>query len=270
MVAKYKALIWILVLAGGSFALYSKVAPARLALLKVAGRASVCPLPNAVEANANRNDQIRLEKEIVAASRVIEKEPAGYRLIDTPGGRWWVPEGGEGLLPALLAEQEREVFGTTEQAPQAGQIALDDGAKLGVWSRAAIGLGAKQVVAFETSPAEIECYRRNLESEIAAGKVVLLEAPLPDIDAAVARLNLPRVDYIKVDTGGSEEQALAGARKTLARFHPKISVAAAHRQDAARDILAVVRAAWPNYSMTCGPCLETRDLHVRPAALYFW
>jgi hypothetical protein len=117
------------------------VTPARLAVPKVAGRASVCPLPIAVEADANRHEQIRREKEIAGASRAIAKEPAGYRPIDRQLMHWRVPAGGERLLAVLLAEQEREVFGAAEQAPRPGDMALDDGGRLGVRTRAAIGLG---------------------------------------------------------------------------------------------------------------------------------
>jgi len=79
--------------------------------------------------------------------------------------------------------------------------------------------GCRQV-SFETSEANRECYRRKLESEIAAGKVVLVDTPLPSIDETVARLHLARVDYINMDWEASEEE-MAGAHDTLTRFHPR-------------------------------------------------
>ena len=270
MAARYKALIWIAVLAGGGFLLYADVAPVRLALLALAGRASVCPLANAVEADANRKDQVFLQHERAGARRVTAADPAGYHRVNSQLRQWWVPTGAESQLDTQLAWQERDIYGAAEQAPKAGDIAIDYGAHLGVWTRGALELGAKEVVAFESDPAFHECYRRNLESEIAAGKVVLLDPPLPDIDTAVTRLNLPRVDYLKVDAGGSEADALARAYRTLARFHPKISVAAASRDGEAGALAAAIRSAWPNYSMTCGPCLEAPGRRIRPETLYFW
>jgi len=270
MASPFKTAIWLAILAGGGYLIYTRVPPARLTLWKVAGRASVCPLANAVEADANRHEQLFLERERAGASRVLATDPAGYRQIDTQLMHWWVPAGAESQLNVQLAWLQRQIFGTADQAPKSGDLVIDYGAHLGVWTRAALELGAKQVVAFEPAPAFHECYRRNLETEIAAGKVVLLDAPLPTIDDAVARLHLPRVDYIKLDAGGSEAAALTSARKTLSRFHPKISAHSVYAADEAGPLAAAVRAAWPNYSITCGPCLESSDHRVRPETLYFW
>jgi FkbM family methyltransferase len=51
---------------------------------------------------------------------------------------------------------------------------------------------------------------------------------LTTIDKIVDELHLPRVDLIKMDIEGAEVKALAGARNTLSRFHPRMSTAAEH------------------------------------------
>lgn len=42
------------------------------------------------------------------------------------------------------------------------------------------------------------------------------------LDSIVARLNLDRVDLIKIDVEGLESEVLLGAKKTLKKYHPKI------------------------------------------------
>ncbi len=278
--------------------------PLRLLALKAVGRSPVCPLRNALQADRNLQTQIRDHNRIVRASRVVEKDPAGYHLVETPRGRWWIPAGDDFVLPFNLAEQEREIYGAGAFAVKPGDVALDCGANVGVWTRNALDHGARLVVAFEPAPENIECYRRNFRDEIAAGRVVLVpkgvwdrddvlllrrdpnnsaadsfvmlkgaagavQAPLTTIDRVVAELKLERVDYIKMDIEGAETRALAGARHTLARFRPRLSIAAEHSPTDGVRIPEAVRGAWPAYTMECGPCLETKDGHVRPDVLYF-
>ena len=281
-------------------------APARLFALKAVGRSPYCPLGNAIEAQHNFDEQVRWRDEILKGSRVVEKDPAGYHLVETPRGRWWIPAGNDFVLPYNLAEMARQVYGTGEFGVHQGDIVLDCGGNVGTWTRIALDAGAAMVVAFEPAPENIESYRRNFQKEIAAGRVVLVpkgvwnkedtlllrrdpnnsaadsfvmlqdrdatgavQAPLTTIDHAMAELKLPRVDYIKMDVEGAEEKAIEGARETIAKFHPRMSVAAEHSQADGHLIPAAVRRIWPGYTLTCGPCLETTDAHIRPDILYF-
>jgi FkbM family methyltransferase len=280
-------------------------APARLFAMKAVGRSPYCPLANALESQRNFDAQGRYYNEILKGSRLVEKDPAGYHLWETPRGRWWIPAGNDFVLPYNLAEMARQVYGTGEFAIRKGDIALDCGGNVGTWTRIALDAGAAMIVAFEPAPENIESYRRNFKDEIAAGRVVLVpkgvwnredtlllrrdpnnsaadtfvmlqdrvadtvQAPLTTIDHALAELKLPRVDYIKMDIEGAEEKAIDGARETIAKFHPRMSVAAEHSQADGRIIPAAVRRAWPGYTLTCGPCLETTDGHIRPDILYF-
>ena len=235
-------------------------APVRLFAIKAVGRSPGCPMRNALAADRNLQDQIRYHNEFVRSDKVVEKDPAGYHLMETSRGKWWIPAGDDFVLPYNLAEQEREVYGSGDRAVKPSDIALDCGANVGVWTRAALNHGARLVVAFEPAPENIESYRRNFREEIAAGRVVLVpkgvwdredvlllkrdpnnsaadsfvmlkdgsqgvEAPLTTIDRVVAELKLERVDYIKMDIEGAETRALAGARETLVKFHPRLSMA---------------------------------------------
>jgi FkbM family methyltransferase len=51
---------------------------------------------------------------------------------------------------------------------------------------------------------------------------------LTTVDAIVDRLALSRLDFIKMDIEGAEEQAIRGATRTIQRFRPKWSVASYH------------------------------------------
>jgi FkbM family methyltransferase len=248
--------------------------------------------------------QIANKDHILAASKLLEKDPAGYHLWDTPRGRYWIPQGSDYVLPFNLAEQERKIYGVGEQDVQARDVVLDCGANVGVYTREALNNGAKLVVSIEPAPENIECLRRNFAPEIAAGRVVLYQKgvwdkeemlvmrvdpnnsaadsfiiqregavetrrlPLTTIDKLVEELKLERVDYIKMDIEGAEQRALLGARQTLAKYHPRMALAAYHVPSDPERMPLLIREAWPNYRMQCGPCAEEKG-HVRPDVLYF-
>jgi methyltransferase FkbM-like protein len=100
------------------------------------------------------------------------------------------------------------------------------------------------------------------------GAVETKQLPLTTVDKLVAELKLERVDYIKMDIEGAEQRALQGARQTLAKYHPRMALAAYHVPSDPERMPAIIREAWPQYRMECGPCAETRG-HVRPDVLYF-
>lgn len=299
-----KALIPIALLAAVTAGAGHFFPPARLFAEKVVGRSPVCPLSSAMQAADNLKLQTRYKDEILAASKLIATDPAGYHLFQTPYGRFWVPAGDDYVLPWNLAEQKREIYGTGQQAVQRGDVVLDCGAAVGDFTRLALNHGAKLVVAFEPAPENIESFRRNFQAEIASGRVILVpkgvwdkedilvlkrdasnsaadsflllkdgsrgvQAPLTTIDKAVGELKLERVDYVKMDIEGAETRALAGAQATLAKYHPRLSIAAEHLPTDEVEIPAAVRKAWSGYSLTCGPCVESKDGRVRPDVLYF-
>jgi FkbM family methyltransferase len=279
--------------------------PIRLAALAAAGRAAVCPFSEAVRSAANMSDQIDRHRHIVKASRMLEADPAGYHLWDTPHGRYWMPAGSDYALPWDLAEQERRIYGTGARAVQKGDVVLDCGANVGVFTRVALNAGAKLIIAIEFAPENLECLRRNFAGEIRDGRVVIYpkgvwdkddvltltvdptnsaadsvvmhpekshdgpRVQLTTIDKLVAELKLDRVDYIKMDIEGAEKQALAGARETLAKFHPRLSLSAYHRPEDPQKIPELVQAGWSGYRMECGPCADAKTF-VRPDVLYFF
>jgi hypothetical protein len=81
-------LILLLTLAGVAYAYYP---PFRLFTFVVAGRSPVCPLAEAVRADENLQRQVEYKDQILNASKLVEQDPKGYELWDTPKGRYWIP-----------------------------------------------------------------------------------------------------------------------------------------------------------------------------------
>jgi FkbM family methyltransferase len=300
-----KVLLSIAVFAAGAAGTgYYYYSPVRMFAIKVTGGSPQCPLSNALVAACNLKTQIRYKDEILAASKLLEKDPAGFHLWDTPMGRWWITEGDDWMLPFNLAEQEHHVYGSGRHAVQPGDVVLDCGAGVGVYTRAALARGARLVVAIEPLPENVECLRRNFAGEVAGGKVVIypkgvwdkedlltikvvpgihtsgsfamdfegaqpaLKLPLTTIDNLVDELKLARVDYIKMAIEGAEQQAVLGARETLRRFRPRMALCTYHRAEDPERIPELVRAAWPGYRVACGPCTHA-GAAIRPDVFYF-
>ena len=262
------------------------------------GRAGTCTLAESVEGEALVRLQMENVEAIRSGSRVIQKDDR-FSLWDTPAGKFWVPTGNGGIAYDL-AEQKRNIYGTRVRP---GDIVLDAGANVGVFTRKALWAGAAKVVAIEPAPENLECLRRNFAAEIAAGSVVVypkgvwdkddvlkmqldpansaedsffrkfaggqsIEVPLTTIDKMVAELGLPKVDFIKMDIEGAEQRAVVGAKNTIARFRPRMALCIYHVQDDPKMVPKLVHDAVPDYRVgkTC-LCLEDR---VQPEVAFFY
>jgi len=216
--------------------------------------------------------------------------PCG-RLYATPLGFFWGKAEHGSELEAVMREQSTGHPHEYERGTVLigrGDVVVDGGAHLGVFTRIAVLRGASRVVAFEPQPDLVTCFRRTFAKEIASGQVTMVAKgvwekagtlafdgaglgfhavdaqksvtttagrlmPVTTIDATVVALGLERVDFIKMDIEGAERQALRGARRTLARWKPSLSICAYHRPDDAQAIPAVVRGARPDYHVLGAP-----------------
>jgi FkbM family methyltransferase len=70
------------------------------------------------------------------------------------------------------------------------------------------------------------------------------------LDDYVVRLELPRVDFIKMDIEGAEALALAGARQTIALFRPRLAICLYHRWDDVLTVPAAIHATGVDYRFT--------------------
>jgi FkbM family methyltransferase len=213
-------------------------------------------------------------------------------LLESPKRAFWIPRQGstrpgKELLPYLLAEQDWLMNSSSVQVRK-GDIVLDCGGHVGVFTNKALEMGAAKVVAIEPNPVNIECLRRNFAAEIATGRVVVMpkgvwdvektitlylavknsgmgsmiheqgggaiEVPVTTIDKMVQELGLPRVDFIKMDIEGAEREALRGAMETLRHSRPRLMLDSYHEPDDMTVLPSIIHEAHANYATVCGPC----------------
>jgi len=265
----------------------------RLLGMVVRGR-SQCPFAQTMTSMDSVESIVATKKRIHSSMRLIQTDGA-LQLWNTPRGRMWIPSSSVKWMPLVLAEQEERIYGKGQWEVRKGDIVLDCGAAMGEFTRTALDRGASMVVAIEPDPQKEPCLRRNFDSEIKAGRVIVypkgvwnkeeslklyddslvekrqeagVVVPLTMIDTLVAELHLPRVDFIKMDIEGAEKQALAGGRGTIQKYHPRLSIATEHLPDDAVAIPRLVLSIAPSYKVECGPC-EWADNHIRPQVVYF-
>ena len=162
-----------------------------------------------------------------------------------------------------------------------GDVVLDVGAHLGVYTAVALRRGAAQVVAIEAEPVNAGCLAKTFAAEIASGRVVLVpaaawesegtltfhvrnnsltgsvtfnkgrpvEVPATTLDLIVERNHLSRVDLIKMDIEGGERYALRGAEQTIARFKPRMAICVYHLPDDPIVIPDLVRGFRTDYTI---------------------
>jgi FkbM family methyltransferase len=208
--------------------------------------------------------------------RVGERTKDGQVLWETLLGPIWTPAGaGTEYIGRLVAEMLANVYDLGAlRRRTSGPVVLDCGANVGVFTRFALQSGAAHVVAFEPSPDNLVCLQQNLEREIKAGKVTIIEKgvwdsnailsfstsnkanpgghhinvdgmgdtqiPVTAIDVVCEQLNLTRVDYVKLDVEGSEVRALKGAARVIRESHPGLCVATEHTDDVFANTVAVL------------------------------
>ncbi len=251
---------------------------------------SYCSWPKAVDGVSIKLTQQKAADAILASSRMLKTEN-NLALWQTPMGQYWIRSGRKELLPILLAQQQRNIYGDQTWGVRKGDVVLDCGAHVGTYTRKALAAGASLVVAIEPAPAAIECLRRNLAAEVANKKVIIYpkgvwdreevltffmdnnadagdsfvmnqnasqrieHIPVTTIDKLVSELNLPRVDFIKMDVKGATERAIRGAAGAIAKYHPRMALSTEETADNPQAIEAATRTIVPDYKMLCGPCL---------------
>jgi FkbM family methyltransferase len=266
----------------------------------MSGRVSSCSISD-VWHHANPVDENLSKSALAGRIRVLQRD-GGLAEMDTPAGRFWIPERDAPTLPEMIDEQQRDIYESGGRGVRAGDVVLDCGANVGVFTRHALERGAKKVIAIDPAPGAIECLRRNFRAEIASGRVLvypkgvwnkeeMLElttnpalastansvainrgargtmVPLTTIDALVGELRLDRVDFIKMDIEGAEGQALEGGRITIGRYRPRMAIALEHRQEDLEALTNTVHRLWPDLTIEDGPCTRIID-RIQPEALF--
>jgi len=273
-----------------------------LTLLNVFGKTFQCSLSQTLDARPVGEDRQQRRRAIKASAQQIQTDKY-YSLWRTRDGDYWIPSRDADAFTFNLAEQEQDIYGQGGNGVRSGDVVLDGGANVGVFTRKALNAGAVKVIAVEPAPENVEVLRRNFAPEIASGRVVIQPlglwnqpaelplrvdadnsarnsfvlsygpatttvVPLRTIDSIVEDLALSRIDFIKLDVEGAEKNAIAGAKQTLARFHPRLAVAMEHLVDDPITIPAALNSMGLGYVTICGPCLYNGS-SVRPDVLYF-
>ncbi|MCE5310043.1 MAG: FkbM family methyltransferase [Acidobacteriales bacterium] len=267
-------------------------------------RNSICPAWEVMRGANQCYARQKARQRLMGAIRLKRDDPAGFRLWSTPDGGIWLPKGSETALPILLAQQEVDIYGLGGLGAAPGDIVLDCGAHVGLYTRRALRAGARLVVAIEPAPSNLECLRRNLKAEIEAGRVLVCpkgvwdrearlplfedasntagdsfveqgagstpigELPLTTIDALVADLRLTRVDFIKLDIKGATGKALIGGLRTLKAYKPRLAVSTEEDDDDPRALAGAVEQLGAGYRPICGSCVLSAN-SVQPDVLFF-
>ena len=245
-------------------------------------------------------------EETASTKFLAEKMHRGQKLeqFRTTLGDFWLPAPGhadiEWLIWELTVESDYE---SGDVAIRKGDVVVDCGAHVGVFSRFALRRGAGLVVAIEPDPTHIACLEANLAEEIAAGRVLLVKAgvwdrrdtltlhkpkkstlsnsfvyqlddreaglPVLPLDEIVKELQLDRVDFIKMDIEGSERRALKGAAKTIEKFRPRMALCTYHRQDDPVVLPRIVRSIHADYKVHGKDLDLCHGDHVSPKVLFF-
>ena len=270
----------------------------------VTGRSALCSYEEARKSHENEQEAAAATMRATRSCRLLTEDSDGFQLWETPQGNFWIP-GGSNVLMLLVGEQERNIYGGPASGIQAGDVVLDCGAHVGVYTRAALAAGARGVIAIEPAPENLECLRRNLVDEIETGSVVVydkgvwnedsflelrihnrnsgrdsfvmewdeaeetIEVPVTTIDNLVRELDLKDVDIIKMDIEGAEVPALEGAHETIRKFRPRLAIAAYHLGGDALRISHLVQDLDVGFQMRCGPCREYPFLRIAPEVLHF-
>ena len=262
------------------------------------GRAGNCTLAESFHGESLARLQNQNVDDLRASIHLIRTEDR-FSLLDTPLGQYWIPAASTDAIIYDLGEQGRNIYGNRVRP---GDIVLDAGANVGVFTRKALWAGASKVIAIEPAPENLECLRRNFAGEIADGRVVVypkgiwdkddvlkfavdpgnsardtfvrsidspqfIQVSVTTVDKLVAELRLPRVDFIKMDIEGAEQKAIVGSRNTIARFHPRMALCTYHVEGDDRMVPKLVAEAYSGYT-TSKTCLCALDRIVPEVAFF--
>jgi len=261
-----------------------------------AGTPNYCSFSRSLNAIAYNARAYDAAKEFSRSARLLQRDPVGIDLYQFGSEQLWIKHNSLAGICLCKAEQKADIYQINPSSVHPGDVVLDCGADVGVFTKKALQKNASAVIAIEPSPASILCLNRNFKDEIASGRVVVypkgvwdkddfleldgdsflvkkggakVQVPLTTIDKLVQELGLKRVDFIKMDIEGSEREALAGAAETIRRFHPKMAICVYHFPDDPSVIPGIIKGIDARYKQECGVCAEEEN-RISPHVYFFF
>ncbi len=136
-----------------------------------------------------------------------------------------------------------------------GDVVFDIGAGPGDFSAVCSAKGAKNVFAFEPDP--INARPIELIKELNGTRITIVplfcgvqtHENMTTIDDFVIKEKLSQIDFIKMDIEGAELKALEGAKITLEKFAPKLSICTYHNKGDGEKIRELILKYNKNYSI---------------------
>lgn len=175
-------------------------------------------------------------------------------------------------------------------------LVIDAGASEGFFTRYVLERGAK-VIVFEPVESLVGALKMTFDEEIANKLVSVFPYALGatsrtakletaedhlfnsylsnnGIEIKIVALddiiNHETVDFIKMDIEGSEMDAVVGARKTISKYKPRLSIAVYHQVENAHKVCTLLRQIRPDYQIKCRGIYAWGGCEPRPFMVYAW
>lgn len=181
-------------------------------------------------------------------------------------------------------------YETDEMKVEKGDVVIDAGANVGIFTAFAASYRGAAVHAFEPVSSVIKILKENIALNGISDKVVLnplalsdeskeLEISVDDVnvgassfvlkrrddcrkekistislDEYVAKNSLAKIDFIKADIEGAERYLLKGAQNTLKTLKPKLSICTYHLPDDRKVLTDLILQANPSYKIEYSRC----------------
>lgn len=273
---------------------------------KLVGKADLCSWKRIIRFEPDLERFAKIYEEARSSIEPLPGVDRGLRQIKYRGKPFWIRHDSlpRDYIGYLFAEHEWLIETNPSESVQRGDVVLDIGAHVGVFTAQALELGAAKVVAVEPDPGNVECLRRNFSEDIAAGRVVLveeaawnkretltfhlgessawnslmhdpgggvLEVSARPLDEIVEELGLESVDYIKIDVEGAEAEVMEGAAAIFRAHRPTVMVDSHQGATGWTRAPEILRQAHPDYESVCGPCQlnEYEQDHVVPHVMFY-
>ncbi len=208
--------------------------------------------------------------------RLLGFRPRGYEIAFN-GRRSMLSHSVEarGLIKCVFVQNQYDAVERNVR----DRVVVDAGAHAGTFTLMAAMLGARKVLSFEPSRAAFDLLVRNVQASGLEAAITPLNlalgdkaetrplyssgdpdgrSSLGDTGGPCEEANVVRLDdflegtevgFIKMDTEGWEEAVLWGARESIRRFGPVLSMAAYHKPTDPLRLREVVDSIRPGYSI---------------------